>query len=204
MKKKNIALILPLAILLSACSNTVDPAYKDISSRTAPCIDGGPDTVAQKFYDLRVQQIGNQSGLPDDNLSAQFRPYLSQALYEQIQTARKQAGNRTSSGVTRKQAGNRTSSGVNSTQTINGDIFTSLREGSTSADVASASTIPNTDARNIPLRVNLTHQSAGGQSVMWQDEVLMIREGTCWVVDDIRFMGVSAPASSLRQLLGDH
>ncbi|MGK4470019.1 lipoprotein [Yersinia enterocolitica] len=191
MKKKNIALILPLAILLSACSNTVDPAYKDISSRTAPCIDGGPDTVAQKFYDLRVQQIGNQSGLPDDNLSAQFRPYLSQALYEQIQTARKQAGNRTSSGV-------------NSTQTINGDIFTSLREGSTSADVASASTIPNTDARNIPLRVNLTHQSAGGQSVMWQDEVLMIREGTCWVVDDIRFMGVSAPTSSLRQLLGDH
>ncbi|HDL7823618.1 TPA: lipoprotein [Yersinia enterocolitica] len=190
MKKKNIALILPLAILLSACSNTVDPAYKDISSRTAPCIDGGPDTVAQKFYDLRVQQIGNKSGLPDDNLSAQFRPYLSQALYEQIQTARKQAGNRTASGV-------------NSTQTINGDIFSSLREGSTSADVASASTIPNTDARNIPLRVNLTHQSAGGQSVMWQDEVLMIREGTCWVVDDIRFMGVSAPAGSLRQLLGD-
>ncbi|EPS8492142.1 lipoprotein [Yersinia enterocolitica] len=190
MKKKNIALILPLAILLSACSNTVDPAYKDISSRTAPCVDGGPDTVAQKFYDLRVQQIGNKSGLPDDNLSAQFRPYLSQALYEQIQTARKQAGNRTSSGV-------------NSTQTINGDIFSSLREGSTSADVASASTIPNTDARNIPLRVNLTHQSAGGQSVMWQDEVLMIREGTCWVVDDIRFMGVSAPAGSLRQLLGD-
>ncbi|HHA0033740.1 TPA: lipoprotein [Yersinia enterocolitica] len=191
MKKKNIALILPFAILLSACSHTVDPAYKDISSRTAPCIDGGPDTVAQKFYDLRVQQIGNQSGLPDDNLSAQFRPYLSQALYEQIQTARQQAGNRTSSGV-------------NSTQSINGDIFTSLHEGSTSADVASASTIPNTDARNIPLRVNLTHQSAGGQSVMWQDEVLMIREGTCWVVDDIRFMGVSAPASSLRQLLGDH
>ena len=191
MKKKNIALILPLAILLSACSNTVDPAYKDISSRTAPCIDGGPDTVAQKFYDLRVQQIGNQSGLPDDNLSAQFRPYLSQALYEQIQIARKQAGNRASSTV-------------NNTQTINGDIFTSLREGSTSANVASASTIPNTDARNIPLRVNLTHQSAGGQSVMWQDEVLMIREGTCWVVDDIRFMGVSAPASSLRQLLGDH
>ncbi|QHB32165.1 lipoprotein [Yersinia canariae] len=191
MKKKNIALILPLAILLSACTNNVSPAFKDISSRTAPCVDGGPDTVAQKFYDLRVQQIGNKSGLPDDNLSAQFRPYLSQALYEKIQTARKQAGNRTSSAV-------------NTTQNINGDIFTSLREGSTSAEVASASTIPNTDARNIPLRVNLTHQSAGGQSVMWQDEVLMIREGTCWVVDDIRFMGVSAPASSLRQLLGDH
>ncbi|AHM74776.2 lipoprotein [Yersinia hibernica] len=191
MKKKNIALILPLAMLLSACTNNVSPAFKDISSRTAPCVDGGPDTVAQKFYDLRVQQIGNKNGLPDDNLSAQFRPYLSQALYEKIQTARKQAGNRAPSAV-------------NTSATINGDIFTSLREGSTSAEVASASTIPNTDARNIPLRVNLTHQSAAGQSVMWQDEVLMIREGTCWVVDDIRFMGVSAPASSLRQLLGDH
>ncbi|CFR04234.1 lipoprotein [Yersinia kristensenii] len=191
MKKKNIALILPLAILLSACTSNVSPAFKDISSRTSPCIDGGPDTVAQKFYDLRIQQIGNKSGLPDDNLSAQFRPYLSQALYEQIQTARKQAGHRPAATT-------------NATQTINGDIFTSLREGNTSADVASASTIPNTDARNIPLRVNLTHQSASGPSVMWQDEVLMIREGTCWVVDDIRFMGVSAPASSLRQLLGDH
>ena len=190
MKKKNIALVLPLAMLLSACTSTVDPAYKDISSRTAPCIEGGPDTVAQKFYDLRVQQIGQQSGLPDDSLAAQFRPYLSQALYEQIQIARKQAGSRTTAQV-------------NKTQIINGDIFTSLREGSASADVASASTIPNTDARNIPLRVNLTHQTAGGQSVMWQDEVLMIREGTCWVVDDIRFMGVSAPAGSLRQLLGD-
>ena len=190
MKKKNIALVLPLAMLLSACTSTVDPAYKDISSRTAPCIEGGPDTVAQKFYDLRVQQIGQQSGLPDDSLAAQFRPYLSQALYEQIQIARKQAGSRTTAPV-------------NKTQPINGDIFTSLREGSTSADVASASTSPNTDARNIPLRVNLTHQTAGGQSVMWQDEVLMIREGTCWVVDDIRFMGVSAPAGSLRQLLGD-
>ncbi|WP_145530163.1 lipoprotein [Yersinia alsatica] len=190
MKKKNIALILPLAILLSACTTSVSPAFKDVSSRTTPCVDGGPDQVAQQFYDLRIQQIGNKSGLPDDNLSAQFRPYLSQALYETIQTARKQAGNRATTQV-------------NTTQTINGDIFTSLREGSTSADVASASTIPNTDARNIPLRVNLTHQTADGKSVAWQDEVLMIREGTCWVVDDIRFMGVSAPASSLRQLLGD-
>ncbi len=191
MKKKNIALILPLAILLSACTNTVDPAFKDVSSRTAHCIEGGPDQVAQKFYDLRVQQIGNRSGLPDDNLSAQFRPYLSQGLYDTIQTARKQAGTRNTTQV-------------NKTQAINGDIFTSMREGSTHADVASASTIPNTDARNIPLRVNLTHQTAGGQTVAWQDEVLMIREGTCWVVDDIRFMGVTAPASSLRQLLGDH
>jgi Protein of unknown function (DUF3828) len=191
MKNKKVSLVLPLALLLSACTTPVTPAFKDIGSRTVPCIEGGPDTVAQKFYDLRVQQIGNHGGLPNDNLSAQFRPYLSQALYEEIQAARKHVASRTPAQV-------------NKTPTINGDIFTSLREGSTSANVASASTIPNTDARNIPLRVNLTHQTASGQSVMWQDEVVMIREGSCWVVDDIRFMGGSAPTSSLRQLLGDH
>ncbi|MFI0488988.1 MAG: lipoprotein [Yersinia sp. (in: enterobacteria)] len=191
MKKKNIAFVLPLTMLLSACISTVEPAFKDIGTRSGSCVEGGPDTVAQKFYDLRIQQIGSLNDLSDDNLSAKLRPYLSQPLYQDIQTARKQA----STGAPGQ---------MNKTKMINGDIFTSLREGSTSANVASASTIPNTDARNIPLRVNLTHQRAGGQPVMWQDEVLMIREGTCWVVDDIRFMGVSASASSLRQLLGSH
>ncbi|NEM18428.1 DUF3828 domain-containing protein, partial [Escherichia coli] len=65
-----------------------------------------------------------------------------------------------------------------------------------SADVASASTIPNTDARNIPLRVKLTQ---GTQT--WQDEVLMIREGQCVAIDDVRYIGgsVHAPAGTLRQ-----
>jgi len=62
--------------------------------------------------------------------------------------------------------------------------------------VESASTIPNTDARNIPLRVKLTQ---GSQT--WQDEVLMIREGQCWAVDDVRYLGgsVHASAGTLRQ-----
>jgi hypothetical protein len=40
--------------------------------------------------------------------------------------------------------------------------------------------------RNIPLRVKLKQ---GTQS--WQDEVLMIREGQCWAVDDVRYLGGS-------------
>ena len=67
-----------------------------------------------------------------------------------------------------------------------------------SASVDSASTIPNTDARNIPLRVELKQ---GSQS--WKDEVLMVREGQCWAVDDVRYLGSNthAPAGSLRQSL---
>ncbi|WP_267659918.1 DUF3828 domain-containing protein, partial [Escherichia coli] len=65
-----------------------------------------------------------------------------------------------------------------------------------SAHVASASTIPNRDARNIPLRVDLKQGDQG-----WQDEVLMIQEGQCWVIDDVRYLGgsVHATAGTLRQ-----
>ncbi|PQN41746.1 lipoprotein, partial [Shigella boydii] len=39
----------------------------------------------------------------------------------------------------------------------------------------------------------------GDQS--WQDEVLMIQEGQCWVIDDVRYLGgsVHATAGTLRQ-----
>ena len=54
------------------------------------------------------------------------------------------------------------------------------------------------DARNIPLRVELKQ---GTQS--WKDEVLMIQEGQCWAVDDVRYLGNNshAPAGTLRQSL---
>jgi len=39
----------------------------------------------------------------------------------------------------------------------------------------------------------------GDQS--WQDEVLMIQEGQCWVIDDVCYLGgsVHATAGTLRQ-----
>jgi hypothetical protein len=76
--------------------------------------------------------------------------------------------------------------------------FSSSTTPADSASVASASTIPNRDARNIPLRVDLKQ---GSQS--WQDEVLMIQEGQCWAVDDVRYLGINshAPAGSLRRVL---
>ncbi len=69
--------------------------------------------------------------------------------------------------------------------------------------VAGASTIPNTDAKNVPLRVALSYQNNGSSAVNWQDKVLMVREGTCGVVDDIRYLNVLVHATSggLRQVL---
>ncbi|AKA39799.1 lipoprotein [Yersinia ruckeri] len=183
MKNKNILLALPLALLLSACTTSVTPAFKDIGSRSSPCIDGGPDQVAAQFYSLRIQQLGGV------NSSESLRPFLSQALYQDIQTARQQQS--------RSQA-------TPQAAATEKEVIDNLYKNFSDADVASASTIPNSDAKHIPLRVNLVHKTPEGHEYRWQDEVLMVREGTCWVVDDIRFIDSRATSSSLRQLLSQH
>lgn len=162
MKYQVIALLAPLA-LLSACT-TVQPAYKDMGARTGPCVNGGPDAVAQQFYDLRTEHP--TQGLPNAQQLAKYRPYLSDKLYQTLLNA---------------------GSAVKKENTpAQGDLFSSLAAGPTEASVADASTIPDSDARNIPLRVNLGRD--GDKSTKWQDEVLMVREGTCWAIDDIRYL----------------
>ncbi|ADU68623.1 lipoprotein [Pantoea sp. At-9b] len=175
MRNNAFALVVPAALLLSACT-TVEPVIKDNGPRMAACVEGGPDSVAQQFYDLRVSQP--TQGLPDNALLAKYRPYLSDQLYQKLVQA---------NGLSNKPGDWR-----------NGDLFSSLAQGPTSAEVASASSIPNRDARNIPLRVDLTRGDK-----QWQDEVLMIREGSCWVVDDVRYVGnwPHPGGGSLNQLL---
>ncbi|WHP32932.1 lipoprotein [Trabulsiella odontotermitis] len=168
MRYTKLALLVPGALLLSACT-TVTPAFKDIGTRSGPCVDGGPDAVAQQFYDYRIQHKNNDlTGL---------RPYLSDSLAKLLNDASHNPDDRA---------------------ILQSDPFSSRTTLPESADVASASTIPNTDARNIPLRVELKQ---GTQR--WQDEVLMIREGQCWAVDDVRYLGANAhaPAGTLRQVL---
>lgn len=174
--------LLPLALLLSACTTPVEPAFKDIGTRNGPCVEGGPDTVAQRFYDQRMAQ--HAQGKPSAAQWQRYRPYLSERLFNILANDRA-AQNKLAN-------------------LPNWDIFSSQAAAPTDARVHSASRILNTDARNIPLRVDLTRdQGAGGQPVHWQDEVLMIREGRCWVLDDVRYLGSpsAAPAGSLSQTL---
>lgn len=177
MKYPMYAALAPLALLLTACT-TVQPAYNDIGTRSGPCVEGGPDSVAQQFYDLHLQQP--LAGVPDAQQLGKYRPYLSDKLYQELLKA---------------------GSNTQKKSLLRSDPFSSLAAGASHAEVSDASTIPNTDARNIPLRVSLSRD--GSQAASWQDEVLMVREGTCWAVNDIRYL---APAphndgGSLRQLL---
>ncbi|RPH28967.1 lipoprotein [Buttiauxella warmboldiae] len=168
-----VLLLVPCALLLTACTTSVTPAVKDIGTRSGPCIAGGPDSVAQQFYDYQISHKTQGS-----SASTALRPYLSDSLALQMQ---------------------KTSASPNAQNAfMRSNMFTSNAGGADGAKVASASTIPDTDARNIPLRVKLT---SGSQS--WNDEVLMIREGQCWAVDDVRYLGENshAPAGSLRQAI---
>lgn len=175
MKYQVFTAVVPLVLLLCACT-TVEPAYKDIGARNAPCIEGGPDSVAQKFYELHLKHPS--LGIPDQQLLAGYRPYLSTPLYDELLKAR---GERTAY------------------PQLKGDLFSSFSVAPVTATVSDASTIPNTDARNIALRVALSRPGASGAS--WQDEILMAREGTCWTVNDVRYLGPAPHISggSLRQ-----
>ncbi|WP_312688533.1 lipoprotein [Kosakonia sp.] len=168
MRYSVLSVVMPCALLLSACT-TVTPAFKDIGTRSGPCVEGGPDSVAQQFYDYRIAH-------PNSNLDA-LRPYLSDSLAKTLADASRDTRN---------------------AALLKADPFSSHSVAPTGANVASASSMPNTDARNIPLRVTL---SQGSQQ--WQDEVLMIREGQCWAVDDVRYLGgkINAPSGTLRQSL---
>ncbi len=167
MRYSALTLLVPCALLLSACTTPVTPAFKDIGTRSGSCITGGPDAVAQQFYDYRISHRSN-------DLTA-LRPYLSDNLAQLLSDASRDPQHK---------------------NPLKDDPFSSRTIAPQTAEVASASTIPNTDARNIPLRVKLTQ---GSES--WQDEVLMIREGQCWAIDDVRYLGgsVHAPAGTLRQ-----
>ncbi len=120
------------------------PAYKDNGTRSGPCVEGGPDDVAQKFYDTQIQ---NRTQDP-----AALRPYLSDGLAQLLNDARQDPAN---------------------SKLLQANPFSSSSTPADSAVVASATTIPNRDARNIPLRVDLKQ---GTQS--WKDEVLMIRKAS--------------------------
>ncbi|VEC33151.1 probable lipoprotein [Klebsiella pneumoniae] len=84
MRYKLFAVLLPCALALSACT-TVTPAYKDNGTRSGPCVEGGPDDVAQKFYDTQIQ---NRTQDP-----AALRPYLSDGLAQLLNDARQDPAN---------------------------------------------------------------------------------------------------------------
>ncbi len=131
MRYSALTLLVPCALLLSACTTPVTPAFKDIGTRSGSCITGGPDAVAQQFYDYRISHRSNDF--------TALRPYLSDDLAMLLSNASRDPQHQ---------------------NLLKDDPFSSRNIAPQKAEVSSASTIPNTDARNIPLRVKLTYATS--------------------------------------------
>ncbi len=110
MRYRSLSLLIPCALLLSACT-TVTPAYKDNGPAPVP-VSGGPDSVAQQFYDYRIQHRSN-------DITA-LRPYLSDKLATLLSDASRDNSHR---------------------ELLSNDPFSSRTTLPDSAHVASASTI---------------------------------------------------------------
>ncbi len=113
MRYRSLSLLIPCALLLSACT-TVTPAYKDNGPpHRFLCPVVAPDSVAQQFYDYRIQHRSN-------DITA-LRPYLSDKLATLLSDASRDNSHR---------------------ELLSSDPFSSRTTLPDSAHVASASTIP--------------------------------------------------------------
>ncbi len=124
MRYSKLTMLIPCALLPVPV-----PPSRQLIKITAPApvpVSGGPDSVAQQFYDYRIQHRSN-------DITA-LRPYLSDKLATLLSDASRDNSHR---------------------ELLSSDPFSSRTTLPDSAHVASASTIPNRDARNIPLRVDL-------------------------------------------------
>lgn len=168
-------MLLPLTIMLSAC--TSDLAMTDSGVRRGVCTPGGPATVAQNLYDLRTEDL--TPGLPNQQLLDKYQPFLSDSLYQSLAKAN--------------------NIDFRSATWRNGDLFSGAADAPTQVKADSAPDISRSSVRNVPLRVTMSHADK-----TWQDEVLMVREGECWAVDDIRYLATwvgGADGATLKQAL---
>ncbi|MCS6056417.1 lipoprotein [Klebsiella variicola subsp. variicola] len=163
MRYKLLAVLLPCALALSACT-TVTPAYKDNGTRSGPCVEGGPDDVAQNSMTLR-----SRTALQDP---AALRPYLSDGLAQLLNDARQDPAN---------------------SKLLQANPFSSSSTQQT-APWSPAPPPSRTVMRAIFRCASRLKQ--GTQS--WKDEVLMIQEGQCWAVDDVRYLGNNSHAPAGR------
>ncbi len=169
-----------LLLLLMGCKHVVP------SLPVSHCEVFSAREVAQQFYNLRLNV--DDGGLPDEQQLQMYRPYFSAALYHALQQAQKE------------QWANRVAYPDDKPDFIDGDLFSSLFEGISQAQVQEALT---KTSYTLILPVRLSYQQKGSEAAHWQDSVVMLKSGQCWKIDDIHYGGNwdFAPRGSLRALL---
>ena len=158
------AMIVALLVATAGCAVTP-------SDQSPACAAAGtPEDAVCGFY-TRYLEI-RPSGLPTPEQQAALAPWLSQSLEARLDAAR------------RVQVQFRAENPGEKPPLVDGCLFASLFEGPTSFTVEGAATAGG--VTRVPVRFRY------GTEAAWQDVVVLVREGSGYVIDDIEFAGAGA------------
>ncbi|MBK5144836.1 DUF3828 domain-containing protein [Budviciaceae bacterium BWR-B9] len=132
-----------------------------------------PAMTAQKFYSQYF--MSGSAGLPTETQLASFKPYISTALYQSLEAAKKRQLEEIKRYPDEKPS------------LVDGDLFSSLFEGPTSVDIPSIPVLPS--ANSVTLQANFTRTEQGKDILHWSDEIKMIKQNDNWVIDDLVYKG---------------
>lgn len=153
--------LVALVIAIAACA-TAPP-----DRNTACAATGTPEGAVCGFY-TRYLEV-RPSGLPTPEQQAALAPWLSSSLEARLDAAR------------RVQVQFRAENPGEKPPLVDGCLFASLFEGPTSFAVEAAAT--GSGVTRVPVQFRY------GTDTAWQDVVVLVREGSGYVIDDIEFSG---------------
>jgi hypothetical protein len=157
-----------LPILLAALATGCSGAGPD-GAPSCPASEL-PQGVVCRFYTAYLEL--RPSGLPTPEQQAALAPWMSERLERRLDAARQ------------VQALFRASNPGEKPPFVDGCLFASLFEGPTSFEVGDA--VHGGDQVRVAVRFRY------GTEAHWQDEMVLTREGSAYVIDDIVFTGAGA------------
>jgi hypothetical protein len=167
--------ICALAIFMAGCAVTS-------TGQTPACASADkPEGAVCAFY-TRYLEV-RPTGLPTPEQQAALAPWLSDSLETRFDAAR------------RVQAKFRSENPGEKPPLVDGCLFASLFEGPTAFTVAPATT--SGGVTRVPVQFRY------GTEAAWQDVIVLTREGSGYVIDDIEFAGAGPfnPAGRLSEAL---
>lgn len=166
-------MMLALLLILVGCTKTPEVPAKQIAS---------------DFYQAYLQ-AGAAGGVPNAEQLAKLAPYLSAPLQQALQQA--EAAERAYAKAQTEPA----------PPLIEGDLFSSLFEGATGAEIKAC----KEDGDKAACQIVLAYAPAGQEPAHWQDILYLTLTTDGWRVDDLEYGGdwPFAPKGTLRRVLQD-
>ena len=167
--------ILGLVVAVAGCAGA--PTDETPACAAADTPEGAVCGFYARYLEVRP------TGLPTPTQQATLAPWLSDGLEARFDEAR------------RRQERFRAEHPGEKPPLVDGCLFASLFEGPTSLEVQAATTSGN--ATRVPVQFHYGNEAA------WQDVIVLAREGSRFVIDDIEFAGAGPfnPPGRLSDLL---